>query len=410
MNVARRSVRAGILGTAVVAVATTWGATASPSTAGIPSPVGATVACSTAIAPAPMLGHVETHFASGLLEPFGVAFAPDGRHVFVDSLINPSAPSSNQTPMRDASGISEYSVSGTGLVSERVGSFANESLVGMAISPNGHDLVAAGGSGASVFSVPRIEQPNAKPSSWLLGSFSSRGQGAIEAAVSPDGDDVFVSLEDSDQLAVFNLKKAQRSGFGSADLVGYVPMGVAPVGIAIAPNGRYLYVTSEVATGTGTQGTLTTIDLRRAEEQPSGSIVSTVWAGCSPVRVVATGSSVYVTARESDELLEFSAASLVSDPASALTGQVKVGEAPVGLVLVNEEKTVVIADSNRFDANGATSDLAAVTTGSKALRLVGYVAAGDFPRDMAVSPNGGTVVISNFGSGQVQELDVESLP
>ena len=103
---------------------------------------------------------------------------------------------------------------------------------------------------------------------------------------------MFVSLEDTDQLAVFNLKKAERSGFGSADLVGYVPTGVAPVGMAISPNGRYLYATSEASTQTGTEGTLTTIDLRRADEQPSRSVVSTVWAGCSPVRVVATGSSV----------------------------------------------------------------------------------------------------------------------
>ena len=135
----------------------------------------------------------------------------------------------------------------------------------MAVSPDGRYLVAAGGSGASVFSVSHIEQPNSASSSWLLGSFSSRGHGAIEATVSPDGDYVFVSLEDSEQLAVFNLKKAERSGFGSSDLVGYVPMGFAPVGMAISPNGRYLYATSETFKRPGTEGTLTTIDLRRAE-------------------------------------------------------------------------------------------------------------------------------------------------
>ena len=241
MRACRRYLPVGAVGATVVAVLTTLSAIASSaSTSGTPSPMGPTVACSTAIAPAPVLNHVEKHFASGLLTPFGVAFGPDGKHTFVDSLINPSTPPSGLTPMRDAGGISEYSVSASGLVSERVGSFPDGSLLGMAISPNGRDLVAAGGSGASVFSVPRIEQPNSAPSTWLLGSFTSRGQGAIEVAVSPDGDDVFVSLENSDQLAVFNLKKAESSGFGSADLVGYVPTGVAPVGMAISPNGRYL--------------------------------------------------------------------------------------------------------------------------------------------------------------------------
>jgi len=411
MKVRQRYVLAGAVGTTVVAALTTLSAATSPaSTSPTVSPIGAIVACSTAIAPAPMLGHVETHFAFGLLTPFGVAFGPDGKHAFVDSLINPSTPPSRLTPMMDGGGISEYSVSMSGLVSERLGTFRDKSLLGMTVSPNGRDLVAAGGSGASVFSVSRIEQPNSAPSSWLLGSFTSSGQGTIEAAVSPDGDDVFVSLEDSDQLAVFNLEKAERSGFGSSDLVGYVPTGVAPVGMAISPNGRFLYATSEASTDTGTEGTLTTIDLRRAEEQPSRSIVSTVWAGCSPVRVVATSSSVYVTARESDELLEFSASDLVSHPASASIGRVQVGEAPVGLALANRDRTVVIADSNRFNANGATPNLAVVAAEKKSLHLLGYVAAGDFPRDMAVSPDGRTVVISDYGSGDLEEVDIGSLP
>jgi len=413
MNIRQRYVVACSIGASAVALLTTLSATAtSASTSGTASPVGTTVACSTAIAPAPLLGHVETHFAYGLLTPFGVAFGPDGDHAFVDSLINPTRSSSGPAPTRDASGLSEFSVTASGLVSERVGSFADESLLGMAISPNGRDLVAASGSGASVFSVPRIDRPNSPPSSWLLGSFSSRGQGAIEVAVSPDGHDVFVSLEDSNQLAVFNLQKAERDGFGSSDLVGYVPMGAAPVGMAISPNGRYLYATSEVAagTGTGTEGTLSTIDLRRAETQPSRSVVSTVWAGCSPVRVVATSSSVYVTARESDELLEFSATDLTSQPASALIGQVEVGEAPVGLALANHDGTVMVADSNRFGANGATSNLAVVRAAKTSLQLVGYVPAGDFPRDMAISPDGTTIVLSDYGSGQVEEVDVGTLP
>ena len=300
MRVRGRHLLASAAGVILVAVLTTSTATSFASSAQAPSPVGPTVACSTVIASGPTLGQVETHFASGLLTPFGVAIGSDGKHAFVDSLINPTAPQSGSNPMRDESGISEYSISSSGgLASERIGPVSDGPLLGMAVSPNGRELVAAGASGASVFSVSRIEQAGSAPSSWLVGTLTSHGQGAIEAAVSPDGHYVFVSLEDSDQLAVFNLGKAERSGFGHTDLVGYVPMGVAPVGMTISPDGRYLYATSEAATESGTQGTLTTVNLRRAEERPSDSVVSTVWAGCSPVRVVATESSVYVTARES---------------------------------------------------------------------------------------------------------------
>ena len=386
-------------------------ATSLASSAQAPSPVGPTVACSTVIAPGPTLDHVETHFASGLLAPFGVAIGPDGKHAFVDSLINPTAPPSGSNPMSDPSGISEYSISSNGgLASERIGTASKGPLLGMVISPNGRLLVAAGGSGASVFSVSRIEQAASDPSSWLDGTFTSHGEGAIEAAVSPDGQYVVVSLEDSDQLAVFNLGQAERRGFRHTDLVGYVPMGVAPVGMTISPDGRYLYATSEAGTESGTQGTLTTINLRRAEVHPSDSVVSTVWAGCSPVRVAATRSSVYVTARQSDQLLDFSASELASHPASALINRVQIGEAPVGLALVNHNKTILIADSNRFNANGATSNLAVVAATGRSLQFVGYVVAGEFPRDMAVSPHGTAVIISDYGSGDLEEVDAGTLP
>jgi hypothetical protein len=49
-------------------------------------------------------------------------------------------------------------------------------------------------------------------------------------------------------------------------------------------------------------GTLTVINLRRADIDPAGSVVSTVVAGCGPVRVStsADGRVVWVTARVSD--------------------------------------------------------------------------------------------------------------
>jgi DNA-binding beta-propeller fold protein YncE len=242
----------------------------------------------------------------------------------------------------------EYEVTSSGLVRARAGTVAAGSLIGLAASPNGRDLVAADEGGATVLSLSQVEEPNTPTSSWVRGTLSSGGQDAIEAAVSPDDSTAFVTLESSQKMAVFNLSRAERSGFGPTDLVGYIPLGQLPVGIAISPNGHYLYVTSERASAEQQEGTLTTIDLRRAEHDPAHSIISSVWAGCGPVRVVASDSSVYVTARESDQVLEFSAAELVSHHATAMTAHVDVGAAPVGLALVDHDHRLVVADSNRF--------------------------------------------------------------
>jgi DNA-binding beta-propeller fold protein YncE len=374
-------------------------------------PVGGTIACSSAVSPGPALSTVQTRFTTGLSEPFGVAFSRDGHHVFVSSLVVPIRSSSDAAGLEAPSGVTMYAVRPSGLAYERTDTVAGASLVGMGISPNGRLLAVANQGGASIFSVARLEQPRSSPSSWLLGSFESTGQGAIETTFSSDGAFAFVTLEDSDQIAVFDLRKALRHGFGPADLVGFVPLGEAPVGIAVSPDGRYLYATSESATTAETEGTLTTIDLHRAEQDPSRSIVSTVWAGCSPVRVVASGSSVYVTARASDELVEFSAAGLVTDAGSALIAQVGVGESPVGLAVVDHDKAVVVADSNRFEVGGASSNLAVVSTnGDGRMQLLGYVTAGAFPRDMAVSPDGKSLVVSDFDSGQVEWVALGSLP
>jgi len=355
---------------------------------------------------------VDARFVTGLLEPFGVAVSSGGAHLFVDSLFAPSRTSFSSAPGRDDSGISEYSVGASGMTMQRDATFPSGSLVGMAMSPNGRELVAANGSGASVFSTSRIEQPRSTAPSWLLGSFTSNGQGAIETAFSPDGDYVFVTLESTDEMAVFNFEAAKTLGFGPANLIGYVPLGIAPVGMAISPNGRYLYVTSEAATATSEgEGTLSTIDLRRAVHDPSRSVISTVWAGCSPVRVVASRSNVYVTARGSDDLVDFSARSLVSHPASALIEETEVGESPVGVALVKHGTRIVVADSNRFSVAGAASNLALLSTGDKgSMKLLGYVGTGAFPRDMTVSPDGRFLIVSDFDSGDLEQIAVATLP
>ena len=380
-------------------------------TSHVVDPTGRDIGCSTAVAAAPILAQVDTRFVTGLLEPFGVAFASDSRHLFVDSLFNPSAGAFNSTPYRDDSGVSLYSADDSALTPLRVGTFPSGSLVGMAVSPNGRTLVAANDSGASVFSVTRggaAEVLAVILVAWIL---RQQRSGRHRSRCSADGDYVFVTLEWSDEMAVFNLKKAESNGFGSSDLVGYVPLGVAPVGMAISPNGRYLYATSEAATAVGGEGTLSTIDLRRAEHDPAGSVVSSVWAGCSPVRVAAAKSMVYVTARGSDDVIAFSATGLVATPESAMVGQVQVGESPVGLALVDHNRRIVIADSNRFTVGGATSNLAVVSTSQNgALSLLGYVGAGGFPRDMTVSRNGKSLVVSDFDSGDIEEVVVATLP
>ncbi len=297
--------------------------------------------------------------------------------------------------------------------------------LGAALAPDGRFLLLAGGPGAFVVSVQAAEQGHGKA---VLGELSApaglRG-GAIEVAVSNNSRYAFVSMEDSEQIAVFDLAKALADGFGKGAYVGAVPAQIAPVGLAVSPDGGWLYSTSEAedtaeiqdstSAGGTAVGALEVISIPRAESDPAKAVVAMVAAGCNPVRVItsADGAIIWVTARESDALLAFSAAKLRTDPSRALLADVQVGEAPVGLALAKDGSLVVIADSDRFNATGHGASLAVVSTADALAgrpALVGYLPAGQFPRDMAASQGGGTLLVANFASAQLETVNGAALP
>ena len=366
-------------------------------------------ACATATAPAAALTGVRTAMVPVPGAPFGVAAAPDGGWAFVAV----------------AGGVEVLRASGSlGPSVVRMIPVGGMTL-GVALTPDGRYLLAANGSGAVVISVARAEQgtPGAVLGMLTAPAGGAQGNSAIEVAVSPDGQFAFVTLESAGRAVVFNLGAALRTGFGAAQYVGSIPLGAAPVGMAISPDGRWLYATSEAGQprrgpgarpAAGPAGTLTVISLRRAETDPASSVVATVDAGCQPVRVItaAAGRQVWVTARGSDDLLCFSASRLASDPARALAAIVRVGAAPVGVAAVRGGSLIVVADSDRFAARGATADLdvvnvAAALAGGPA--VVGRIPTGSFPREMAAVPDG-PLLVSDYASGQVEAVDVASIP
>jgi DNA-binding beta-propeller fold protein YncE len=155
----------------------------------------------------------------------------------------------------------------------------------------------------------------------ILGTVpTGAGSGPIEVALSNDNRFVFATNEDNETVSVIDFRKAPATGGSAGSLIGSIPVEQLPVGLAFSPDGRYLYISNEAANptdpgydptacntptgiGTGTtpgpQGTLTVVDLPKAERDPAGSVLASVFAGCSPVRVVLSdrGKIAWVTAR-----------------------------------------------------------------------------------------------------------------
>ena len=351
--------------------------------------------CGTAVASAPKLSKVRSATVSVAGNPFTVQ--ADGKYSFVT--------------LGNSIAVLEK---GTSLAPKQFSTFsAPGAKRGAAITHDGRYLLAAANSGAIVVNVSAAEQGSTIP---IVGTLTSPyGQGAVEVAISPDDKYAFVTLQNSADMVVFNLVSALTNGFGPSDVVGRIKLGQQPVGMAISPDGKWLYATSMARTKTPhpSEGTITVINLHRAEVKPAAAVKSVATAGCSPVRLLASGNDVWVTARESDTLLGFSATSLRTDPGHSLIARVNVGAAPLGLVMVNNGSRILVANSDLHDQPGATSSIAVIST-SAALAgghaLLGMIGSGMVPREFAVPPGGKTVLVTNSNSNSVQAIDVGSLP
>jgi DNA-binding beta-propeller fold protein YncE len=409
----QRAWRLGLALLVTAAVAGCGGAAATPSARSSAAPDHGRrlvqAGCNAAAAVAPPLPSVRTAMVHMDGEPFGIAVTADGRWAFVGET-------------RGALAV----FSDTAFAPRLVRTIAMpRRALGDALTDDGrYLLVADGDDGATVVSVAGAQTD---ASHAVLGTLQAPGQpaqpghiggGAIEVTSSPNGDYVFVSVEYSDEVAVYDLKLALADDFHTSGYIGSVPLGGAVVGMAGSPDGRWLYATSEVAAGAHTaagEGTLSVISLAKAESDPARAVVATVAADCQPVRVAvsADGATVWVTARASNKLLAFSAAKLRSDPSHALLASASVGIAPVGLAMVDGGRRVVVGDSNRYVGATSPSTLTIVNTPAALAHRpadLGTIPAGSFPREMALEPNGRTLLVGNRDSGQLEAVYVAMLP
>jgi DNA-binding beta-propeller fold protein YncE len=119
-----------------------------------------------------------------------------------------------------------------------------------------------------------------------------------------------------------------------------------------------------------------------------------------------------VTARTDNAILAFDTGKLLADPANALVGRVPVGVAPVGVAVINGGARIAVTNSNRFgsDAPQSLSIIDAQKIASGEVAVVGSVPAGVFPRELRVTEDQGTLLLTNFGSKNLAVIDIARLP
>ncbi|CAF9935896.1 hypothetical protein IMSHALPRED_010384 [Imshaugia aleurites] len=293
-----------------------------------------------------------------------------------------------------------------------------------------HVLVTAFSAALIVVDVAKAATGSPEAVVGILNGTAAAGHSAIEVTVTRDDKYAFVSQEDGSlqtgergTIEVFKLQRPAANGTVSGTYIGYLVLGDLVVGTALSSDGRLLYATSETASENTTTGTLSVIDVAKLKTTPSEALISQVAAGCGPVRVLVSRDDqvVWVTARESNALLAFDASKLISNQsAAALLASVQVGTSPVGLRFAGaNERRILTANSNRFASldpalyGNATTGLSVVDVDA-AIRgeqaNLGQIPTGLFPRELALSPDGKTILVSDYGSFMIQAIDVSTLP
>lgn len=282
----------------------------------------------------------------------------------------------------------------------------NGSPADLALSADGALMAVAANSFVVLLDVGRMTRGQDKA---VIREVSvGEGAGAINAVISRDKALLFVALERRGQVLALDLPALLRPAAGVDPVLGAIPVGQAPVGLAFSPDGARLYATAQIApAGAGRvarctsqtgrdipEGLLSVIDVGRVRADPKTALVAQHRAGCSPVRVAvrANGDAV-VTARGEDAVLSFPAADLQSR--NAKPAKIRVGDAPVG-VAVRDDGQVWVANSARFV--GGPGSLSMIAPSGETRTVV----SGEFPREVAFLPGGRTVVVTQFGSKALQ--------
>jgi YVTN family beta-propeller protein len=301
---------------------------------------------------------------------------------------------------------------------------------GMVLSHDGKLLIAATGN-VVFLDTGRMMSGRGEP---VLGYLDNGNDpGSVYVNVTRDDKYLFVSNENAGTIDVIDLKKARRTGFGRESIVGDIPVGPAPIALTFSPDEKLLYTTIERArvednwpnecrserrnlspTEKQPAGAVLVIDVDKAQRDPSHSIVSRTPAGCSPVRLTLspTGNHAYVTARNSNAVMVIDTGKALRHVTDALIATIPVGVSPVGISMVDGQR-LVVANSDRFSSRQnqnqilSVIDVSKINAGIKA--VIGTLPAGTFPREIRMTPDGRTILVTNFNSNSLEVLDVLTL-
>ena len=244
---------------------------------------------------------------------------------------------------------------------------------GIALQPGGRYLWVTDSDAAAVWVIDR-DEAGGMP---RVVSTIAVGPAPVHIAFNPDATRAYVTDFGGSEISVVDVVARKRIASIST------PLG--PHGIAIAPDGRWLYVACPrggafVVIDTQTEAVVTTVPLR---------------PGATPygVAISPDGQHVFVTDAAFGQLLAIDTANRV------ITGSAPVGVRPALVAWVPRLDMLAVADNG----SGAITLVDAVT-----MRQVSTIITGAGPHGIAASPDGAYIAVANTTANTITVVDTAS--
>jgi DNA-binding beta-propeller fold protein YncE len=296
----------------------------------------------------------------------------------------------------------------------------------IALTHDQRNLYVATGYGAVIYDVPTLlSGPDNNP---IVGTLSHEdgyvGRGAIELSITPNDQYIFISQEfgsnNTHNLGGIEVYNVTRLDDGTVinSWRGYILTGYRTIGQEFSQDYTQLFVTSEMSkTSTSqndTTGSISVLDVETMKFTPGKSLIKEIDSGCHPTRSVMSVSRefLWVGLRDANQVLAYNA-TILGDNATdedPLVATVNSGTSPIGMAAINNH--IFTADSNRFNYSDASTGVTVIDAQSALLdgtENFPQIPAGAFSRELAVSPDGNTLLVAEFGAGTVRAVNVTSL-
>ena len=275
--------------------------------------------------------------------------------------------------------------------------FYNE---GVAFSPDGKHVYVTGGGNDAVYDYAVSADRLQLHATWLSTHKAGVPQGPEVAdsygysrnlAVSPDGKHIYVTNEQGGSVA--SLDTSTGSITWETQLSGAGAVGSAyPAGIALSPDGRNAYITAQG------QNTLIAVDTA------TGLVRGTTPVGDHPVAITIThnGHYAFVANDNDDSLSVLDLTSALPTQVRQLSLHIFHGEAngssPNAVAVDDVRKLVYVADAGD-DAvaviGAGPDDSASSTWDAGHLKVLGFVPTAWYPTAVAVAPSDGSLLVSS---------------